>query len=50
MLAKTETAIAFNPSKQLFVAAKKNGWRVVVERKNVIYKLSAKNDGYELDE
>ena len=50
MLEKTETSIAFNPSKQLFVAAKKNGWRVVVERKNVIYKLSAKKNGYELDE
>ena len=32
--------IAFNPSMDLAKVAKKKGWRVVVERKNVIYEIS----------
>ena len=31
--------ICFNPNQKLFDAAKRFGWQVVVERKNVIYKL-----------
>ncbi len=31
--------IAFNPSKKLYDYARKHGWEVVVERKDVIYKL-----------
>lgn len=34
-----ERPIAFNPSMKLYLAAKKNAWEVVVERKDVIYKL-----------
>lgn len=36
-----ERPIAFNPSLKLYKAAQKNGWEVVVERKDVIYQLTA---------
>lgn len=35
-----ETPICFNPNSVLFRHAKRNGWQVVVERKDVIYDLS----------
>lgn len=38
-LEMVEHPIAFNPNKILFDHAKKRGWRIVVERKNVIYEL-----------
>lgn len=31
--------ICFNPNQKLFAAAKRRGWKVVVERKDVIYKI-----------
>lgn len=34
-----ETAICFNPNSILYRYAKRNGWKVVVERKDVIYEL-----------
>ena len=34
--------ICFNPNQKLFKAAKRFGWQVVVERKDVIYKLPKK--------
>lgn len=34
-----EHPIAFNPSRELFETAKQRGWRIVVERKDVIYEL-----------
>jgi HAD superfamily hydrolase (TIGR01490 family) len=39
MLEKVEKPIAFNPDKDLYRAAQENKWKVVVERKNVIYEL-----------
>lgn len=39
MLELVEIPIAFNPNKGLYAHAKKRGWRVVVERKDVIYEL-----------
>ena len=39
MLELVETAIAFNPNRSLYRQAKKSGWGVVVERKDVIYEL-----------
>jgi HAD superfamily hydrolase (TIGR01490 family) len=48
MLELTERAIAFNPTKQLLAAAREHGWRVVVERKNVVYKLDSDNGQYVL--
>ncbi|MGH7234499.1 MAG: HAD family hydrolase [Candidatus Saccharimonadales bacterium] len=46
MLEMAERAIAFNPSKDLFDYATKSGWRVVVERKNMVYLLNYKNGNY----
>lgn len=34
-----EEPICFNPNKKLYNIAKKNGWKVVVERKDVIYRF-----------
>jgi HAD superfamily hydrolase (TIGR01490 family) len=39
MLEAVETPIAFNPNKKLFDHAKRRGWKIVVERKDVIYEL-----------
>ncbi len=39
MLEKVERPIAFNPNKTLFDEAKKRNWEVMVERKDVIYKI-----------
>ncbi len=38
-LKMVERPVCFNPNSGLFQAAKKNGWQVVVERKDVIYKI-----------
>ncbi len=37
MLEIVETPIAFNPNEALYRTAKRNGWKIVVERKDVIY-------------
>lgn len=39
MLTMVETPIAFNPNRLLYRHAKKNGWKIVVERKDVIYEI-----------
>lgn len=39
MLEMVSHAIAFNPNRKLYQAAKKNRWEIVVERKDMIYKL-----------
>jgi HAD superfamily hydrolase (TIGR01490 family) len=44
MLELVERPIAFNPSKKLFQHAQASGWKVVIERKNMIYELE-QNDG-----
>ncbi len=44
-----ETPIVFNPDQDLLTLAKKNSWNIVVERKNVIYKLTHNGDHYELE-
>lgn len=46
MLEMVEIPIAFNPNQQLFDHAKKQGWEIVIERKNVIYKLGKKYGKY----
>ena len=48
MLEMVEHPIAFNPDQKLFQRAKAAGWQVVVERKNVIYKLEARDGSYVL--
>jgi HAD superfamily hydrolase (TIGR01490 family) len=39
MLEEVDTPIAFNPNKKLFEHAKRRDWKVVVERKDVIYEI-----------
>jgi HAD superfamily hydrolase (TIGR01490 family) len=39
MLEMVENAIAFNPDKKLYKLALENNWRIVVERKNVVYDI-----------
>ena len=46
MLAMVENPIAFNPDKNLFDEAKKQGWKIVLERKNMIYELESNNGTY----
>ncbi|MCL1929746.1 HAD family phosphatase [Candidatus Saccharibacteria bacterium] len=41
MLELVQRPIAFNPERELAKIAMKRGWPIVVERKNVVYKLSA---------
>ena len=48
MLEIVETPIAFNPEENLFNHAKKHGWKIVVERKNVVYQLETDNGKYQL--
>ena len=42
MLSQVERPIAFNPDQKLFDAARKQGWQIVVERKDVVYDLLCK--------
>lgn len=49
MLEMVERPIAFNPSKKLFTHAKQEKWEIVLERKNVVYKLRPEQDGYALE-
>jgi len=46
MLAMVTYPIAFNPDKELFELAKQNHWKVVVERKNMVYELEETNGTY----
>lgn len=48
MLAMVEQPIAFNPDRALLRAVSKHGWKVVVERKNVIYELEKRDGTYVL--
>ncbi|MEI6237756.1 MAG: HAD-IB family hydrolase [Candidatus Saccharibacteria bacterium] len=50
MLALVENPIAFNPDKILFKEASKEAWKIVIERKNMIYQLEVKNGSYILAE
>lgn len=46
MLQLVDQPIAFNPNDLLFKVAEENGWKVVIERKNMIYELEPKNGTY----
>jgi HAD superfamily hydrolase (TIGR01490 family) len=48
MMMPVEQPIAFNPEQKLFMIAKERGWKVVVERKNIVYELENKNGKYEV--
>jgi phosphoserine phosphatase len=39
MMRLAADAIAFNPNQKLYRYAKKKGWKIIVERKDVIYEL-----------
>jgi len=49
MLKLVENPIAFNPSEKLFTHARREGWKIVIERKNVVYELRARNGSYVLE-
>jgi len=49
MLSIIEQPIAFNPTRNLYEYAVKHAWPVVVERKNMIYKLEPKDGSYRLE-
>lgn len=48
MLEAVEVPIALNPEQKLFAHAKKNGWKVVIERKNMVYELESRDGRYQL--
>jgi len=48
MLEMVELPIAFNPSKRLFEHARKKNWKIVLERKNVVYELDRQKGVYVL--
>jgi HAD superfamily hydrolase (TIGR01490 family) len=48
MLELVEKPIAFNPDRILFEEARKKGWKIVIERKNMVYELEAKDGTYRL--
>jgi HAD superfamily hydrolase (TIGR01490 family) len=48
MLELAQNPIAFNPSYELFEHAKLHKWKMVLERKNMIYHLEFKDNGYQL--
>jgi HAD superfamily hydrolase (TIGR01490 family) len=50
MLELVKNPIAFNPDESLLTEAKKQGWPVIIERKNLAYKLESGPHGYSLAE
>lgn len=44
MLSTVEQPIAFNPSKKLFQHARQCGWKIVLERKNMVYEMEPRKD------
>jgi HAD superfamily hydrolase (TIGR01490 family) len=50
MLELVDNPIAFNPASELERAAHEHGWPIIIERKNLAYRLEKGNDGYVLAE
>lgn len=50
MLQVTDHAIVFNPNAALYEEATKQGWQIVLERKNMIYELAPSENGYMLQQ
>lgn len=46
MLEAVERPIAFNPTKKLFQHSTERGWKIVIERKNMVYELEPDNGRY----
>jgi HAD superfamily hydrolase (TIGR01490 family) len=47
-LSIVEHPIAFNPNAALYEEAATRGWGIVIERKNMVYELTHKKDGYKV--
>lgn len=50
MLELVDNPIAFNPDEDLQKVAKQHGWPIVIERKNLAYRLESDSNGYALAE
>ena len=48
MMRLVDQPIAFNPDKDLFECAKAANWKIVIERKNMVYELGSINGKYQL--
>jgi HAD superfamily hydrolase (TIGR01490 family) len=48
MLEMVDEPIAFNPEQHLFEHAKRKGWKIVVERKNMFYEMELSDGKYQL--
>jgi HAD superfamily hydrolase (TIGR01490 family) len=48
MLELVEEPIAFNPEQSLFKHAGQKGWKIAIERKNVVYELTSVDGKYQL--
>lgn len=48
LLKIVDNPIAFNPEKALYQEAKKYGWKIIIERKNMVYELEKANGKYQL--
>jgi HAD superfamily hydrolase (TIGR01490 family) len=48
MLELVDQPVAFNPARQLFDYAKNQGWKIVIERKSVVFKLEVRRGVYQL--
>ena len=48
MLELVQIPIALNPEADLYLVAKEKGWRIVLERKNMVYELEKINGKYQL--
>ena len=50
MLEMVEQPIAFNPDRELFAVAMEHGWKVVLERKNMVYEMEKIDGRYQVVE
>jgi HAD superfamily hydrolase (TIGR01490 family) len=50
MLEMVEQPIAFNPDKDLFARAMEHGWKIILERKNMVYELEKIDGRYQVVE
>ncbi|HEY5152388.1 MAG TPA: HAD family phosphatase [Candidatus Saccharimonadales bacterium] len=48
MLSAVEQPTAFNPTRELFEHARQAGWPIVIERKNMVYRLEPRDGTYRL--
>jgi HAD superfamily hydrolase (TIGR01490 family) len=46
ILKHVQNPIVFNPARELFIKAQDHGWKIVVERKNVIYEMTKQGNDY----